>query len=91
MLNAESSIHQSDVDFMINTDARESGWGATDEKNSTGRVWADIDRERQISYLELKVIFLAFKEHNKFWAGCTQIRVKSDNTTALAYVNNIGV
>lgn len=38
MLNAETSIHQSDVDFMINTDARESGWGATDEKNSTGRV-----------------------------------------------------
>lgn len=38
MLNAETSIHQSDVDFMINTDARESGLGATDEKNSTGRV-----------------------------------------------------
>ena len=52
-----------------------------------------------MNYLELKSIYLAITPYKKFWAGCTpvrshqnrsdHIRVRSDNTTALAYVNNM--
>ena len=37
---AVSDIHTQEVDFPINADASESGWGATDGVNPTGGVWS---------------------------------------------------
>ena len=43
-----------------------------------------------MNYLELKAIHLAIKAYSYLWKGCKHIRIRSDNTTAIAYVNNMG-
>ena len=43
-----------------------------------------------INYLELKAIHLAIKAYNNLWKGCKNIRIRSDNTTAIEYVSNMG-
>ena len=38
----------------------------------------------------MKAIYLAIKAYKSSWKGCKHIRIKSDNTTAIAYINNMG-
>ena len=42
-----------------------------------------------IIYLELKAIHLAIKAYISLWKGCKHIRIRSDNTTAIGYENNM--
>ena len=86
---AVSDIHTQEVDFPINADASKSGWGATDGVNPTGGVWSENYKAYHINYLELKAIHLAIKAYSNLWKGCKHIRTRSDNTTAIAYVNNM--
>ena len=79
-----------EVDFIINTDTSESGWGATNNISPTGGIWDKKDKEYHINYLELKAIYLAIKAYRSSWEGCKHIRIRSDNTTAIAYINNMG-
>ena len=79
-----------EVEFIINTDASEPGWGATYNISPTGGIWDKKDKEYHINYLELKAIYLAIKAYRSSWEGCKHIRVRSDNTTAIAYINNMG-
>ena len=39
---------------------------------------------------QLKAIHLAIKTYSNLWKGCKHIRIRSDNTTAVANVNNMG-
>ena len=55
---AVSDIH-TPKDFIINADASESGWGATDGVNPTGGIWSEHYKAYHINYLELKAINLA--------------------------------
>ena len=48
-----------EVDFTINTDASESGWGATYNISPTGGIWDKNDKEYYINYLEMRTIYLA--------------------------------
>ena len=74
---------------MIHTDASKSGWGATDGNNTKGEKWLE-NQEYHINYLELKAIFLAVRAYQRYWRGNRHIQIKSDNTAAIAYVNNMG-
>ena len=85
-----TNIHLTKVDFVIHTDARQAGWEATDGNNSTWGKWLK-NQEYQINYLELKAIFLAVRAQQRYWRGNRHIQIKSDNTTAIAYVNNMEV
>ena len=38
----------------------------------------------------MKAIYLAIKAYRSSWEGCKHIRIRSDNTTAIAYFNNMG-
>ena len=87
---AVSDIHTPQADFIINADASESGWGATDGVNPTGGIWSEYYKAYHINYLELKAIHLAIKAYSNLWKGCKHIRIRSDNTTAIAYVSNMG-
>ena len=40
-----------EVDFIINTDASESGWGATDNISPTKGIWDKKDKEYHLNYL----------------------------------------
>ena len=59
---AMADILLPEVDFIINTDASESGWGATDNISPTGGIWDNKDKEYHISYFKLKAIYLAIKD-----------------------------
>ena len=83
------NIHPPDIDFTIHTDASEIGWGATDGNNPTSGKWIK-EKGNHINYLELKAIYLAVKSYRRYWMGKKHIQVKLDNTTAIAYINNMG-
>ena len=84
-----TNIHLPKVDFVIHTNASQTGWGATDRNNPTGGKWLE-NQEDHINYLELKAIFLAVRDYQRYWRWSRHIQMKSDNTIAIAYVNNMG-
>ena len=82
-------IHLPKVDFVIHKDASQTGCGATYGNNPTEGKWLE-NQEDHINYLELKAIFLAIRDYQRYWRGNRHIQMKSDNTIAIAYVNNMG-
>lgn len=77
----------------ITSDASGVGWGATDDKREIGGRWNPCEqvraRNNEINYLEMLAAFLALQ------AFCskdlnTHVLLRLDNTTAVAYVNNMG-
>ena len=89
ILKACTNIHLPKADFVIHTNASQTGWGATDGNDPTGGKWLE-NQEGCINYLKLKAIFLAVRTYQRYWRGNRPIQIKSDNTTAIAYVNNMG-
>ena len=88
---AMADILVPEVDFVINAYASKSGgWEATNNISPTGGIWDKKDKEYHINYLELKAINFAIKAYKSSWEGCKHIRIRSDNTTAIAYFNNMG-
>ena len=70
-------------------DASSEGWGAHCGDISTGGRWLTVEKILHINILEIKAIYFGLKT---LCNGQTNIhvRVKSDNTTAVAYINNMG-
>ena len=83
------NIHLPDIDFTIHTDASKISMGATDGNSPTNDKWIE-EKGNHINYLELKAIFLAVKSYRRYWLGKKHVQVKSDNTTAVAHINNMG-
>ena len=52
--------------------------------------WSEKDKNYHINYLELLSIKHAVMIYEDIWKDCKHIRIKSDNTTAISYVNNKG-
>ena len=59
------------------------------EKQSTGGLWTNDEQNLHIKGLELKAVLLGLKSWFTDQSN-VHIRIKSDNTTAVAYVNNKG-
>ena len=89
--NAKNNINTLQVDFAINTDVSKTGWGAADGPNSTWGFWSETDKKYNINYLELLAIKHAVMTYEDIWKGCKHIRIKSDNTIAISYINNMGM
>ena len=79
--------------MTLTSDASGHGWGISDGKAEGGGRWnaaeMAIVADHGINYLELWAAFMGL------WAFCsdkTSIHVKLllDNTTAIAYINNMG-
>lgn len=86
-------IQASDADLVIQTDASGLGWGAFDGVHKIGGRWNELESLQaavnNINYLELWAAFLALR------ALCVDkeditVKLQMDNTTAIAYVNNMG-
>ena len=74
---------------MITTDASKQGWGAVRDHHTTGCRWSPAEAEKHINELELDAVFFALcslydNVRNK------RIRILSDNTTTVCYINNMG-
>ena len=83
-----NSLLTSPPHLELYTDASLTGWGAAFGNSKTGGHWA-ADERLHINYLELKAIFLGLQS---FCGKCvdTHIRIRSDNTTAVACINRCG-
>ncbi|XP_073237618.1 uncharacterized protein [Porites lutea] len=82
-------ITQDKPDFTLTTDASKIGWGAVCGDNKTGGCWDLDEQQYHINYLESKAVLLGLKSlcsgtQNK------HIRIQSDNTTTVAYLNAMG-
>ena len=90
--NVDSSfkkIVQPNPDMTLTTDASTKGWGAVYGEQKIGDPWSLEEQWFHINYLELKAIWLGLK------SLCNNlrqkhIRIQSDNTTAVAYINAMG-
>ena len=89
MAKAYKPICRPNPSKVIQSDASKLGWGAVCGTQKSGGRWAPGECEAHINYLELFAAFLALKtfctrDNN------THIQLQLDNTTAIAYLNNMG-
>ena len=74
---------------FIHTDASQVGWGATLSTSTTQGLWTFHEAQFHINILELLAIKFGLRSllddsHD------THIRIQSDNTTAIAYITEMG-
>ena len=89
---ASAHIDKGKPQLTIETDASLTGWGAVCQGEHTGGAFTDNDMGDYVSInlLELKAIqfgILAFQEKI---LKVNHILIKTDNTTAIAYIKNMG-
>lgn len=86
-INACHQIVIPEIDVVFHTDASELGWGASDGSSDIGGRWLESEIQH-INILELTAVLFALKSY-----GCKNkrhLRIMCDNTTAIAYINNMG-
>ena len=86
--NGKSVLPQT-PDMVIETDASLLGWGASMDSTATGGLWSEDERSHHINRLELKGSAFAVKAFAKERSNI-HLRLRMDNTTAIAYVNHMG-
>ncbi len=86
-----SEIDPKYPEILIRTDSSDFAWGGinlnTQEK--VNGMWSDDEKRNHINFKELDAIFLCLQSFVKDF-NLVHIRVESDNTTAVAYINNMG-
>ena len=87
-LTSKKRIDHGKIRHTLYTDASTKGWGANLGNTTTGGRWSPSE-SYHINYLELKAILLGLQSLCKEVTH-DHIRVMTDNTTAVAYVRNIG-
>lgn len=89
ILLSKNSIKQDVYVLEIYTDASRTGWGAVCGNAETYGWWSKEDLKKHINYLELKAIYYGLKCFASDFRSCN-VLIRSDNTTAIAYVNRMG-
>ena len=74
---------------MTNSDVNETERGATDEFNRTWVFWSENDKNYHIDYLEILAIKHGVMIYANIRKGWKHIRIKPDNTTAIAYIDTV--
>eukprot|EP00079_Xenopus_tropicalis_P032144 XP_017945915.1 PREDICTED: uncharacterized protein LOC101734340 [Xenopus tropicalis] len=74
---------------VITTDASLSGWGATFQTQIAQGLWSESEKKLPINILEIRAIFQAVL-HWENQLTDRDIRIQSDNATAVAYLNRQG-
>ncbi|KAJ8047679.1 hypothetical protein HOLleu_06735 [Holothuria leucospilota] len=83
------SIRSLTPDLIIQTDASLTGWGAVCGASRTGGHWLEHDKTWHINVLELQAIYLALNCFTRNLSN-QHILIKSDNVSALSYINRQG-
>ncbi|XP_068704681.1 uncharacterized protein [Montipora foliosa] len=86
---AFKNIIQTNPDLTLTTDASNTGWGAMCEEQQTGGLWSAKEHSFQINYLEMKAVLFGLQS---LCSDLTDkhIRIQSDNTTTVSYINAMG-
>ena len=89
----DKPIRMGKTKYTLESDASKSGWGGClvngGDPQKTGGNWNRVESERHINYLELLAAWLTIQSFCKNERDCN-IKVLSDNTTTVAYLNNMG-
>jgi len=83
------TVIQRDIDLVIDSNTSLQGWGACCSKQRTGGPWSQQECSMHINCLELLAATLAVKTFAKAKTAIS-ILLRIDNTTAVAYINNLG-
>ena len=90
IMSIKSWIHPPRIDRVIYSDASEQGWGAESEGIGAHGRWTEEDLcPFNINYLETKAAEFAILSFCKD-SPPRHIRLMSDNTTTVAYINHQG-
>ena len=82
-------IRLSQPQVTLTTDASLQGWGAVHNDMKVGGRWTEHEQSEHINVLELRAILLGLQTFFKESEGL-EILIRSDNTTAISYVNRMG-
>ncbi len=82
-------IDQSTPDITIQTDSSTLGWGLVFQQTQVGGRWTTEEKLNHINVLEMMAIFFALKALSSQIVN-RHVRVLSDSSTAVCYVNNMG-
>lgn len=83
-------IRTREIDVFIETDASTTGWGCYFEEKFVGGRWSVLESTNHINFLELLAVFLALKCFFVANTNECHVCIKSDNTSAVSYINNMG-
>ena len=75
--------------LVIETDASTQGWGTVCNGIRIGGLWSQAERLHHINCLELLAGAFAQKSFTKIQI-LLHVRLRMDNTTAIAYINKLG-
>ena len=89
MPHAKRQISHGLPSVIIQSDASKKGWGAVFGGQGIGGRWTASEASRHINILELEAAFFALQSFGDKITGA-HIQVHLDNTTAVAYINNMG-
>ena len=91
IIQASKSLYPiPEVDYTIFTDASNDGWGINNEVETVNNRWNEEETEMHINEQELKAVHLAVLSFRRDITDKKHVRVMSDNSTAIAYINNKG-
>ncbi|CAG2236570.1 unnamed protein product [Mytilus edulis] len=76
--------------IILQTDASLSGWVAVLIDIKTGSRWTPDEQKYHINYLELLAILYVLKSFESQLKCFTHVKILTDNTTAVSYVNKMG-
>ena len=82
-------IRVTQPNHVLTTDASLQGWGAVYRGEQTGGRWSIHEQTEHINVLELRAILLGLQTFFKSESN-VEVLIKSDNTTAVSYVNKMG-
>ena len=79
-----------EVDYTIYSDASTKGWGAHDKHHTINGRWTEGETKLHINVLELTAIKFAIFSLLPLQIGTKHLRVMTDNSTAISYINRQG-
>ena len=83
-------LNRNNPQVVLQTDASLLGWGAVMNDSKTGGRWNYDEKENHINYLELLAVFYALKAFQCQLKKFNHVKILSDNTTAVSYINHMG-
>lgn len=82
-------IRRENPSVIIHTDSSRSGWGAKLGTEKIGGHWLEREQEYHINALEMLAVLFALQAFQHLIKG-KYIKVFTDSTTTVSYVNNFG-
>ena len=87
--SAYNVISHGQVETTMTTDASKTGSGCSLGNISTGGLWNPEESENHINWLEVKAMLFSLKSFVHHICQ-KHVKILSDNTTAVSYINHMG-